>query len=137
MTDAVVRVAETLRASDDVYHLVYRLRSDTEPTTLPVGPQLQEFGGRFSLVLSQGALSGRTVAWLTLPRGQALAEVVDPLTYDPEAEGEPGRLLETSDARWSMASEWAHVVPSLVIRLILIVPDGRADRVRHLLAAVR
>lgn len=136
LTDAVVRVAETLRAPDDVYHLVYRLRSETEPMTLPVGPQLQEFGERFSLVLSQGALSGRTVIWLTLRRGQALAEVADPLSYDPEAEGEPGGLLEDEATHWSMASEWAHVGPSLVIRLILIVPDERADRVRHLLAAV-
>ena len=136
LTDAVVRVAETLRRPDDVYNVVYRHPADPEPVVLPVGPQLQELGERFSLVLSQGALSGRTVVWLTLARDRALSEVVDPSTSDPEAEGEPDALLAAPDARWSMATEWARVGASLVIRLILVVPADAESRVKTLLGSL-
>jgi hypothetical protein len=135
LTDTVVRAAEALRRPDDVYNVLYRLPSDPEPVVLPVGPQLQELGERFSLVLSQGALAGRTVVWLTLGRDSALAGLVDPLNYDPEAEGEPDALLAAPAARWSMATEWARIGPSLVVRLILVVPASRADDVRDLFDA--
>ena len=136
LTDAVVRVAEVLRRPDDVYNIVYRHPADPEPVVLPVGPQLQELGERFSLVLSQGALAGRTVVWLTLGRDRALAEVVDPIASDPEAEGEPDALLAAPAARWSMATEWARVGPSLVVRLILVVPSDAENRVKTLLGSL-
>ncbi len=136
LTDTVVRAAEALRRPDDVYNVLYRLPSDPEPVVLPVGPQLQELGERFSLVLSQGALAGRTVVWLTLGRDSALAGLVDPLNYDPEAEGEPDALLAAPAARWSMATEWARVGPSLVIRLILVVPANAESQVKTLLGSL-
>jgi hypothetical protein len=136
LTDAVVRVAEVLRHPDDVYNIIYRHPADPEPVVLAVGPQLQELGERFSLVLSQGALSGRTVVWLTLGRDRALSEVLDPSASDPEAEGEPDVLLATADARWSMATEWARVGPSLVVRLILVVPNDEESRVKILLQSL-
>jgi len=137
LTDAVVRVAEVLRAPDDVYHLVYRLPWDEEPVAIPVGPLLQELGERFELVQSQGVMAGRTVVWLTLGRDRALAEVVDPVAYNPEADGEPEGLLTHRDVRWSMATEWARVGPSLVFRLVLVVPANQADDVHDRLNAVR
>jgi hypothetical protein len=124
VTDAVVRIAEDLRQPDDVYTMLYRMPSEGEAVTLPVGPQLQELGERFFLVLNRGTLAGRTVVWLTLGRGTALAEIVDPYTVDPEAEGQPDGLLGTAEARWSMASEWARVGPSLIIRLMFVVPSS-------------
>ena len=136
LTDTIVRIAETLRRPDDVYNVVYRHPTDPEPVVLPVGPLLQELGERFSLVLSQGALSGRTVVWLTLARDHALSEVLDPSASDPEAEGEPEALLATADARWSMATEWARIGPSLVIRLILVVPADAESRVKTLLGSL-
>ena len=136
LTDAVVRVAEVLRRPDDVYNIIYRHPADPEPVALSVGPQLQELGERFSLVLSQGALSGRTVVWLTLGRDSALSEVVDPTTCDPEAEGEPEALFATAAARWSMATEWARIGPSLVIRLILVIPADAENRVKALLGSL-
>lgn len=136
LTDAIVRIAEDLRRPDDVYNMVYRMPSDEEAVTLPVGPQLQELGERFFLVLNQGNLTGRTVVWLTLGRGTALARVADPVTYDPEAEGQPDGLLGTVEARWSMASEWARVGPSLIIRLILVVPASAEAAVSARLAAL-
>jgi hypothetical protein len=132
LTDAVVQVAESIREDDDVYHLACRLPWEEEPVVLPVGPQLQELGERFSLVQSQGKLAGRTVVWLTLANDCALAEVLDPETYDPEGDGEPDALLIHPDVRWSMATEWAHAGPSAVIRLILVVPSEKADRVKML-----
>jgi hypothetical protein len=55
------------------------------------------------------------------------------MTCDPQAVGEPERLLASADARWAMASEWARVGPSLVIRLVVVVPIDSADRVRTIL----
>jgi hypothetical protein len=136
LTDAVVRVAEALRSPDDVYHLVYRLPWDEEPVAMPVGPKLQELGERFALVQSQGAMAGRTAVWLTLGGDHALAEVVDPIAYDPEADGEPEGLLTQPNLRWSMATEWARVGPSLVYRLILIVPPRAEDCVTAALASL-
>jgi hypothetical protein len=136
LTDSVVRVAEGLRNSDDVYHLVYRLPWDEEPVAVPVGPKLQELGERFALVQSQGAMAGLTAVWLTLGRDRALSEVVDPVAYDPAADGEPEGLLMHPALRWSMATEWARVGPSLIFRLILVVPKHRVDHVQIVLEAL-
>jgi hypothetical protein len=136
LTETVVRVAERLRAPDDVYHLVYRPPWDAEPVLLPLGPQLQELGERFSLVQSQGAMAGRTAVWLTLGREQALSEIVDPVAYDPEAAGEPEGLLTHPALRWSMATEWSRIGPSLLLRVLIVVPAHHARRVTELLDAV-
>lgn len=136
VTDAVIRIAEALRQPDDVFNLIYRLPSGEEAVVLPVGPQLQELGERFFLTLNQGALAGRTVVWLTLGRGTALATVVDPFTVDPGGENEPEGLLGTPAARWSMASEWAVVGPSMVVRLVLVVPVEAGKRVVGILSAL-
>ena len=135
-TEAVVRVAEALRRPDDVYNVVYSRPGDSEPVVLPVGPQLQELGERFFLVLSHSPLSARTVVWLTLGRRTPLSDVVDPVNCDPEAVGEPERLLASADARWAMATEWARVGPSLVIRLIFVVPINSVDRVKTILESI-
>lgn len=133
LTDAVIRVAEVLRRSDDVYHLVYRLPWDEDATAIPIGPLLQGLGERFALVQSQGALAGRTAVWLTLGRERALAEVIDPLVYDPEGSGEPETLLSRPDLRWSLATAWAKTGPSTVIRAIFVVPEESAHRVAAVL----
>jgi hypothetical protein len=136
LTDGVVRVAEALRAPDDVYHLVYRLPWDEGPVVMPIGPQLQELGERFSLVQSQGAMAGRTAVWLALGPEHALSEVVDPTAYDPEADGEPESLLVHPGLHWSMATERARVGPSLIFRLILVVPKEAGGRVTALLVSL-
>jgi hypothetical protein len=133
LTDSVVRVAEALRTPDDVYHLVYRLPWDEEPVAIPVGPKVQALGERFSLVQSQASMAGKTAVWLTLGRQHALSDVVDPETYDPEADGEPEGLLTHPTLRWSMATEWARMGPSLVFRLVMVVPSRAQDRVKTLL----
>jgi hypothetical protein len=137
VTDAVVRVAEDLRQPDDVFAMVYRLPADEEAVALAVGPQVQALGERFYLALNQGPVAGRTVMWLTLGRETALAGVVDRFTCDPEGFGEPEGLLGRAEARWAMASEWARVGPSLIIRLILVVPSNSAEVVSDRLRALR
>jgi hypothetical protein len=136
VTDVVVRVAEELRLPDDVYHLVYRLPWEDEPVVIAVGPQIQELGERFSLALSQASLEGRTALWLTLGRSRRLAEVVDPIHYDPETEGEPEALLASSRPRWAMATSWARIGPSLVFRMILVGPQEADDRILALLQSI-
>jgi hypothetical protein len=135
LTDVVVRIADSLHRVDDVYNVIYRLPSDPEPVMLALGPHLQELGDRFFLVLSQSALAGRTVVWLTLGRERPLAEVVNPIGFDPEATNQLEALLAHPNLRWSMATEWARVGPSLVIRLVLVVPTEDLNMVRELLSA--
>jgi hypothetical protein len=132
LTDVVIRVAEALRSPDDVYHQVYRQRGLDETMVLPVGPLLQELGDRLSLALGHGPLAGRTVVWLTLPRGVAPAELVDPYDYDPEAEGEPHAVMMQSDVRWGFATSFAHTGPSVVYRVLLFVPAGKVHNVEAL-----
>jgi hypothetical protein len=78
-------------------------------------------------------MAGRTAVWLTLGREHALSELVDPVVYNPEGEGEPDGLLTHPALRWSMATEWARVGPSLIVRLVLVVPREAGDRVKALL----
>jgi hypothetical protein len=136
-TAVVVRIADVLRRPGDTYHAVYRLPTDPEPYLVPVGPQLQELGERFLLTLSQGALAGRTVVWMTLDSAVAPAEVADPTTCNPENRNETDALLMSPAVRWSMASSWARVGPSWVLRLILVVPEPSAEGVEALLARLR
>lgn len=132
-TAQVVRVADALRRPGDTYLAVYRLRSDPEPFLIPVGPQLQRLGERFLLTLSQGVLAARTVVWLALGSSTPPVEVVDPVTCDPEDPDELDRLLLLDAARWSMASSWARVGPSWILRAILVVPAPSAELVVPLL----
>jgi len=133
ITDAIVRIAERLCHPRDVYHLVYRLPWDEEPILMSVGPKIQELGERLSLTLSQSTLVGRTAVWLSLDSERALSEVVDPVNYDPEAEGEPDALIAHADAQWAMATSWARVGPSLIVRLILFLPTSAVEDVTRVL----
>lgn len=136
LTDVVVQIADSLHRADDVYNVIYRLPSDREPVVLALGPHLQELGDRFFMVLSQGALAGRTVVWLTLARERPLSEVVDPIEFDPESTSQLEALLAQPDLRSSMATEWARVGPSLVIRIVLVVPAEAQEVVCDLLSAI-
>jgi hypothetical protein len=129
LTDRVVRVAEALRSPDDAYHVVYRPPGADEVVVLPLGPHVQSLGERFRLVLGHGALAGRTVIWLALGCGLPLSRIIDPECCDPESPKERERLVETPEARWSMATSWAVSGPSLVVRMILAVPAPAQDRV--------
>ncbi|HOC41620.1 MAG TPA: hypothetical protein PKJ99_01275 [Thermoanaerobaculales bacterium] len=129
LTETVARVAEALRRPDDVYHLMYRDRAADETVVLPVGPLVQELAERLHLVLGSAPMAGRTAVWLTLPRSRRVVDFVDPFGYDPEAAGEPERLLAASGMRWGMASAFAPRGPSLAFRLVLYVPTDAAPAV--------
>ncbi len=137
LTDTVVRIAESMRRPDDIYHFAVRHAELGETTLIPVGPQLQELGERFALALAQGALEGRTVVWLTLPRQLAVAEVLDPFGYDPEASGEPERLLTGPGVRWGMATSYLRAGPSVVHRMVVYVPASGRAAVEHLFERLR
>jgi hypothetical protein len=134
ITSVIVRVADHLRRFDDVYYAVHRLAGDPEPHLVPIGPQLQGLGERFLLALGQGVLAGRTVVWMALPSSVALVEVVDPFDCDPDED--LLSLLAIAAARWIVASCWARIGPSWVLRLVLIVPTESAGRVVELLDAL-
>ena len=136
LTHALVRIAEVLRRPDDVHHLFYRIPGDDEGMLVPVGPQLQELGERIQLALGQSVLERRTTLWLTLPADRAVARLVDPSRDDPEAEGEPERLVARTAPRWAMAASRARSGPSVLYRLVLWVPEAHADSVAEILRSV-
>lgn len=136
LTDTVIRIAELLRQPDDHYHLIYRDPAEPDAILLPIGPMLQGLGERLILALRQHELADRTTVWLTLPPRPAIAELVDPAAYDPDAAGEPEGLVEKTDARWAMATEWARIGPSTIYHLILWVPEDSASAVEAHLARV-
>ena len=136
LTETVVRVAEVLRRPDDVYHLLARDPSAEETDVLPVGPQIQELAERLHLVLGRPPMAGRTAVWMALPRSRRVAEFVDPFDYDPEAAGEPERLLAGSGMRWGMATGFAPSGPSVVFRIVLYVPSESAPAVEAVLEKV-
>ena len=137
LTDTVVRIAENLHRPGDVYHLIARERGEPEAVLLPVGPQLQELGERFHLVLSQEALRSTTCVWLTLGPEVSVVDILDPLEFDPEAEGEPEALMRRSGMRWGMASSVVERRASVVVRIALFVPAGSLAAVESLLDRLR
>jgi len=137
LTDTVIRIAEHLRQADDHYHHIYRDPAESDAILLPVGPQLQELGERLILALRQSELANRTAVWLTLPTRPAIAELVDPATYDPDSIGEPDGIVTHADARWAMATEWARVGPSTIYHVILWVPENSTPAVESLLAKIK
>ncbi len=132
-TDAVVRVAETLRSPDDVYHLVWRPRSNEPARLRAVGPLVQQLGDRVALELGRPATGGHTLLWLALTRGRRPGEVVDAATADPGAAGEPDALVTACDPRWAAASAVALRGPAVVFHLAVWVPPAVAGRVERIL----
>jgi hypothetical protein len=135
LTEAVVRVAESLRRPDDVYHLLSRDPAADETAVLPIGPQIQELAERLHLVLGRGSMAGRTAVWLALERSRRVVDIVDPFSYDPEADGEPERLVARSGMRWGMATSVVTRGASVLFRVVLYVPADAAPAVEKLLEA--
>ena len=137
LTDIVVRIAETLRRDDDVYHILVRDPAEAECTAVPVGPQVQALGERFALVMGHRPLEARTAVWLTLPRSRPLASVVDPFGYDPERTGEPEGLVASAGPRWAAASTWIRRGASVRSRVLLFVPTEAVGAVERVLSLLR
>ncbi len=137
LTDTLVRLAESLREADDVYHLLYRETGELETVVLPVGPQIQDLAERVHLALSHVAWAGRTLVWLVLPRSRPVGDVVPDLAWDPDAEGEPDALVRRERPRWAFALAFAPGVVATRIRLRLFVPEPAMAVVEGLLERLR
>jgi hypothetical protein len=137
VVDTVVRLAEALRRDDDVYHLLYREPAEPETVAVPVGPRVQELGERMALVLGRRSLERRTAVWLTLSGERSLGAVMDPFAYDPEASGEPERLIVSTQPRWAAASSWARSPAAVRTRVLLYVPASSATVAEELLGRLR
>ncbi len=125
-TDSLVRLAEALRRSDDVYHLVVRPPDEEEPRLRPIGPLVQELGEQLALQLGRAAMRGRTLLWLTLDRGRTLVAAVDSGTADPDAPGEPDGLVAAAGPRWAAATAMVRRGPSAVLRIAAWVGEDDA-----------
>lgn len=137
LTDTVVRFAERVRRPDDVYHLVYRVPTEPESVVVPVGASVQALAERFALALGQHDLEGRTAVWLAMPRAVHVAEVLDPFTYDPEADGEPRSLLARAPLRWALATGRRHGTVSTRLRMLVVLPAARQPLFEELLGRLR
>ncbi len=137
LVDAVVRVAEELRRPDDLYNLIWREATGSEAILDAVGPRPQELAQRLDTALSHWGFDRRTQLWVTLPRGVYLGELVDPLVFDPEAEGAAAELFGRSVPRWAMEVSFARGSPSTVYRLRLHVPGEAAGAVEDILSRLR
>lgn len=133
LTEVVVRVAERARRPDDAYHVLSRDPAADETMVLPIGPLVEELAERLHLMLGLRSMAGRTSVWLTLARSRRVVDLVDPFSYDPEAEGEPERLLASSGMRWGMATSVAPRGASVLFRVALFVPPDAAATVEALL----
>lgn len=137
VTEVVVRVAEALRAPDDVYHLLWRSQSDEPAQLRAIGPQVQELGDHLALELGRPVTRGHTLLWLALGSEQRLGRVVDAATADPDAGGEPDALVTSSNPRWAAATAVAYRHASVVFHLaVWCSPDAekRVERIVRRLA---
>ena len=66
----------------------------------------------------------------------ALSDVVDPDTYDPEADGEPERPVDASGSAVVDGHRMGPVGPSLIFRLVMVVPSEAERRVLPLLESL-
>lgn len=122
LTDLVVRVAESMRRSDDVYHLVCRPMGEEGVLLRPVGPQVESLGERLHSCLCQRDLDGRTQLRLTLPRGLRLAQVVAEGRDDPDLPGALEELPGRPGVRWAAACTWSAGAASVRFKAVLVVP---------------
>jgi hypothetical protein len=136
LTDLVVRVAEQLRAEGDGYHLIRRESGHQQTSVTAVGAAPHALGERLFLSLGRSASEARTALWLVLPGGRAVAEVLDPMAYDPDAAGEPARLVTAAAVRWAAATAFVRNPPVTLYRLALWVPAAAVGPVQGLVGDV-
>jgi hypothetical protein len=132
-TDVAVRVAESLLRADDVVHMLSRDAAAEETVIVPIGPRVHELGDRFHLALAQGSLAGRTAVWVALPRSRRVVELIDPDSYDPDAEGQLEGLMENSEIRWAVATSFASDDVSTLYRLAFFIPVDSVGTVEAIL----
>ena len=131
VTACVVRIAEGLGSGDEVFHLVHREPGRQETIAVPLGSTINDLAERLLLSCRRSVLDGRTLVWPVLQRGRHLGEVIDPVAYDPEAPGEPEKLLRTAPIAWVLVLRRRRVAASTVFEMIFIVPEDHADSVER------
>lgn len=127
LTGAAVRLAEARADGNESYHLVRDEPGAGEPVVVSIGPSVQLFAERFMLMVQRTALENRTLLWLCLPSSVTLGEVLDPMSYSPEAEGEPDLMIRSAPVRWALALRWRRGLASVGYEVHLWVPAGCAE----------
>ncbi len=127
ITRSVVRIAENLGGDGEVFHLVHREPGRQETIVVPLGSTINDLAERLVLSCRRSILDGKTLVWPALPRGRHLGEFIDPVTYDPEALGEPEHLLQTAPITWALVLRRHRGAASTVFEMAFIVPDRQAE----------
>jgi len=137
LVDAVVRIAEKLRRPDDVYNMIWREAGESAASLTAVGPKPHELAEELDTSLSHRVFDRRTQLWMTLPRGVFLAELVDPLDFEPEADDAATELFGRLAPRWAMEISYARSSPSTLYRVIFHVPEEASGAVCAILERFR
>ena len=132
LTAAIVRCAEASAPRATVYHLVHRESGRDETIAVPLGVTVNDLAERLVLSWRRPALGGRVLLWVGLPRGRSLGECLDPAAYDPEAAGEPGRMIAGGGVEWAMTTRRRRRGSSVVYDVVLFVSGERADGVEEI-----
>ncbi len=140
VTQCIVRVAELVGCTGEVYHLIHRESGRDETISVPVGTSINDLAERFVLSCGQSILDGRTLVWPALLRGHHLGEFLDPMTYDPEAPGEPDNALQKAPISWAMILKRRRGAASTTFSLVFIIPHQQRAKVEaaiHRLSTTR
>lgn len=137
ITRSVVRIAEDLGAAGEIFHLLHREPGRQETIAVPLGSAVNDLAERLALSCHRSILDGRTLVWPALPRGRYLGECLDPVTYDPEAPGEPEGVLRTAPITWALVLRRRRGVASTVFEMDFIVPEQQAERVEAAVTQLR
>lgn len=129
ITTCVVRVAEGLAGGGEVFHLVHREAGCEETIAVPLGSAINDLAERLLLSCHRSISDKRTLVWLALRRGRHLGEVIDPVTYDPEAPGEPDRLLGSAPMNWALVLKRHRGAAATFFEMSFLVPEVGADKV--------
>jgi len=110
LTAAIVRCAEASAPRATVYHLVHRESGRDETIAVPLGVTVNDLAERLALSWRRPALAG----------------------YDPEAAGEPGRMIAGGGVEWATTTRRRRRGSSVVYDVVLFVSGERADGVEEI-----
>ena len=127
LTHALTAVAEVVAVPDGTFSVAYRAPGSVETSISVIGRRVQQLGQRVWLLLGRSQLTSRTVVWIALSPDGSLAEV-DPLSWDPEAAGEPDRLLARLQPLWAATTCVARDGVAVRYRIVLDVPAEHVAR---------
>ncbi len=144
IVDCLVRLAESLSAGDEHYHLAFREAGESEPHLIPLGPLIQTFGERLIHTLGRASLERRTCLWLCADRRRAIVDLIDPINFDPESSEADEAVMVDPAVNWLVLTSFARRSVNILQRTVVVLPapadatmTALITRIKNRLAAPR